>query len=351
MADEVDELERSRLCRDIGERGLLERLSAFVAGPSGDVVVGFGDDAAVVGCGAAGEFEELLTTDMLVEGTHFRCTGDTDFSLLGRKAIVANVSDIAAMGGAARFVLVSLALSGDMPLGCVLELYRGMDAEARRWGAVLVGGDTVFAPQMVLNIALTGRKPAGQPVPLRSNCRPGQHVFVSGNLGASRAGLRLLEEPMLGEQRDLAHGHRLVSRHQLPEPRPALGQALAATQPGLAMIDISDSLFNELHLLARASGCGFRIEAGHIPACAELRAFCAATGEALHEYTLFSGEEYELLFTTAADEAALRTVLHERDVSTPVHRIGDVTAGNEVVFIDRTGAPLEPKDLTFRHFG
>jgi thiamine-monophosphate kinase len=350
MAEEVDEIERSRLCRDIGERGLLEKLSSFVAGTSHDVVVGFGDDAAVVAHGAAGEFEEILTTDMLVEGTHFRCTDDTDFHLLGRKAIVANVSDIAAMGGAPRFVLVSLALSGDMPLGCVLELYRGMDFEARRWGALLVGGDTVFCPHMALNIALTGRKPARQQVPLRSNCRAGQHVYISGNLGASRAGLRLLEEPMLEEHRDLSYGHRLVMRHLQPEPRPALGQALAATQPGLAMIDISDSLFNELHLLARASRCGFRIEVGRIPASAELRAFCGATGEALCDYTLFSGEEYELLFSTHMDEVDLLALLHGHDIATPVHRIGEVTDGNEVVFVDRAGVPLDLKDLTFRHF-
>jgi thiamine-monophosphate kinase len=287
---------------------------------------------------------QVLTTDMMVEGTHFLRSESTDWERVGRKALTANLSDIASMGADPGFALISIGLPGDFPVGAVLSLYSGMHAVARRFGTWLVGGDTVFSPVVVLSIALTGTVPRGRGWALRSECKPGQHVYVSGNLGSSRAGLRLLTEP------DMSCAHRLVQRHLDPEPRLALGRALASGFSELGMIDISDSLANELSLLAEASGVGFRIETNRVPAAPELRALCEQTGESLLDYTLFSGEEYELLFTAAPDEAEMHTLLKRSGVTVPVRRIGEVTTGSGIVFLDSRGNKLDVADHTFKHF-
>lgn len=335
----------------LGEHGLLAHLSKFVVSRSSEILVGFGDDCAVADYFDAASSHEILTTDMLVEGTHFVRGASTDWQRIGRKAIVANVSDVASMGATPKFILISLGVPKDMTLGEVTGLYAGMAAEASRWGCLLVGGDTVFSPVVVLNISLTALKPKSFPLALRSNCRPGQKLFVSGTLGGSRAGLRLLLDPRFQPFQVAPYTAPLIERHWLPEPRVELGRALVSMGASLAMVDVSDSLYNEVNLLAQASQVGFRIEIARIPAPEALKQFCAITGENLSDYTLFSGEEYELLFATDIDEEHLRSFLEQRQITTPIQCIGTVCEEREVTFVDAQGQPLALEDLTYRHFG
>ncbi|MCX7019318.1 MAG: thiamine-phosphate kinase [bacterium] len=334
---------------DLGERGLLALIAPHVLSHRGDVPVGMGDDGAVVRRDDGSV--EILTTDMLVEGTHFLRTAATDWAALGRKAIAVNVSDIAAMGAVPKYALVSLGTPACMPAAAIAALYKGMAAEAARWGAALIGGDTVFCPHLIVSVTMTGAKPDQQPIPLRSNCAAGQNVFVSGHLGASRAGLDLIMDGNLKSHIHHPYAADLIRRHLRPEPRVELGAALVRIGRPFAMIDISDSLCNELRLLDEASRRGFRIETDKIPVSCGLKAFCADTSRRALDYALFSGEEYELLFAMDIDEQRLKERLHNEGVETPVARIGVVTDAPEVVFLDVKGKEIMISDMTFLHFG
>ncbi|MBX7243967.1 MAG: thiamine-phosphate kinase [Candidatus Sumerlaeaceae bacterium] len=335
---------------DVSEEFLIATIAKIVSSESPGVVTGIGDDCAVVRTGNGEAEHEILTTDMLVEGTHFLATEHTDWEQLGRKTVAVNVSDAASMGATPRYLLVSLGLQRTRMLGDVAALYRGMAAEAHRWGARIIGGDTVRSPQTIINVALTAAKPAGEPLPLRSRCEAGQNVYVSGNLGASMAGLRLLTEPGMARHMDQSYGHLLTQRHLRPEPRVALGRAMATLANDLAMIDVSDSLYHELKSLAMASGVGFRVDAHRIPASAALLAFCRSCGEPVLNYLLFSGEEYELLFTTGLGEEKIRSDLKAAGVETPVHCIGVVSNSPGITILNEAGETIDVEDCTFRHF-
>ncbi|MCX7717568.1 MAG: thiamine-phosphate kinase [Candidatus Sumerlaeaceae bacterium] len=336
---------------DIGERALIAALAPYVAASAGDVVVGIGDDAAVIAREPDGVWHDVVTTDMLAAGTHFLANSDTDWRRLGHKAVAANISDLAAMGARPRYLLVSLAVPQTQTVTSLLSLYEGMREEAMRWGAVLVGGDTVRLSALTISITAVGSVPAGRAIPLRSNAKPGQNVYVSGHLGSSAAGLLILTgAPLVNPCADSVR-LRLLERHLKPEPRPLLGQILTAVCPDLAMVDISDSLYNEMHMLAQASGIGFEIESDRIPVCEELREYCRCADRDPVELALFSGEEYELLFCTAASPDALASALAAAGSSVPVSLIGRVTdAAGTVVLRSASGQIWTPPDQTFRHF-
>jgi len=335
---------------EVGERGLLEVLAPFVGMPGGEIIEGFGDDAAVVAYSNSSKQVEVLTTDMLVEGTHFLNTRHTDWEQVGRKAVTANISDMAAMGASPKFMLISIGIPASFTVGDLRSLYSGMANEARRYQAVLVGGDTVRSPVLVVNIALTGIKPCNEPLPLRSRCRTGQTVYVSGELGGCRAGLELLTDPSMEEMRRFPYTEDLLIRHKSPQPRLELGRALTSQFSDLAMIDISDSLYNELHLLARASGVEIEVRVDQVPVMPEVVQFAHARGRDPHQYALSSGEEYELLFATAAPPDKVRKVMWEKKTDLPITPIGRVCAGHGVRLLGRDGAKLTVSDQTFQHF-
>lgn len=330
----------------LGERALIARLARYMA-PAGDaVLVSVGDDCAVL-APPSEPVREVLTTDMLVEGTHFLRNGETDWPGLGHKAVAANVSDVASMGAKPVSILVSLGLPPELPVADLEAFYQGMAEEACASGAALVGGDVTRSPILVISLAVTGHLAPGSRAALRSACLPGQAVYVSGALGGSLAGLRLLTEPACAPLRTAPFAERLVRRHWRPEPRVTLGLALAASCPDLAMLDISDGLSNELHLMAEASGMRIEIDLDAVPVWPGVAEFAEATTVPLDHFRLFSGEEYELLFATALPEAALRKRL--TGIDPPVTRIGAVREGTGVAFL-RQGRPVQVADQTFSHF-
>ncbi len=238
--------------------------------------VGIGDDAAVVRLAGW----SLLAADTVVAGVHadLTLTGLDDF---GWKAVAANVSDIAAMGGIPRHLLVAVAGPSDTDLDL---LYRGISDAATAWECVVVGGDLTNAPTLVVTVAITGSLP-GPPI-LRSGARAGDGIWVTGRLGMAAAGLQLLRDRGKG-----ATG-AAVDAHRRPEPSVACG--LAAREAGAsAMIDISDGLAADLAHLASASGVG--VEVHDVP---------VGPGATLSQ-ALVGGEDYVLLFTAASDSAVL----------------------------------------------
>ena len=333
---------------EIGEFGLIDRLARLARSGAG-VIQGIGDDCAVLEGGAPGT-ALLFTTDLLIEQVHFdRAT--TPARALGRKALAASLSDVAAMGGAPRFFVVSLAAPPHTPVEWVEALYEGIEARAAEAGAVLVGGDTTASPDAIhLAIALLGECPTAEVI-YRRGARPGDSIFVTGSPGESAAGLALLTAELTGSFdpcADRAVFEALKARHLDPEPRLRAGRALARAGAATALIDVSDGLLADLgHVLAR-SGCGARVEAARVVISPGLAAAGARLGLDPLALALSGGEDYELLFTAPpdAEPEALSRLLE-----IAVSRIGTITPGpDRARVVDAAGNEVPIPRAGFDHF-
>lgn len=304
-----------------GEFELIERFFTRRGATRADVVLGVGDDAALVVPAAGAEC--VLALDTLVEGAHFPPGMDARF--VGHRALAVNLSDLAAMGAEPAWALLGLTLPS-VDEHWLAGFSAGFDALARRFQVALVGGDTTRGP-LTVTVALAGSAPAGQAL-RRSGARPGDDLWISGTPGDAAAGLAVLQGrlPAQGRARDA-----LLHRFQLPEPRVALGLALRGIAS--SCIDISDGLAGDLAKLCAASGVGADVESRELPLSAGL---CSAAGpEARLRLALGGGDDYELLFTAPA---AHRAQLAALEAGAVLRRIGvmSATAG---VRID--GAPPE----------
>lgn len=276
--------------KEIGEFGLIERLKAFEAL---GVLRAIGEDCAVF------SFEGgtlLFTADTLVEGVHFEKKYASPWHI-GFKALSVNLSDIAACGGKPLFYLVTLTVSPEEEVGFVEELYKGMREAGEKFGAGLVGGDLSRDDRLSVTVALLGIAEGGKWIP-RDGAKVGQWVYVSGHLGESALGLKLLE---MGQKEG-----PFVQRHLLPEPRVALGLELARGSLASAMIDISDGFLKDLEHLLKASGVGAEVYVDKLPISEPMKEMAKAYGMDPLELALSGGEDYELLFTSPLPEEVLR---------------------------------------------
>jgi thiamine-monophosphate kinase len=333
-----------RTLAEVGERGLIARLRQRLRVPGPDVMVGIGDDAAAMHWSGG---TLLLTTDTLLEGIHFRRSTAT-LRDIGAKAIAVNVSDIAAMGGEPCYALVALALPPTLGVGDVDELYAGIEDMARQHGVTVVGGDTCAAPDgIVLSVTLVGRV-VGAPL-RRNGARPGDAVLVTGTLGASAAGLAVLEEGPHGLPPAVVDA--VVRPHRVPTPRVTESGLIRASGWATAMIDLSDGLVTDLGHIATESRVGARVDVDALPVSDATRAAAGALRVDPLGWALSGGEDYELLFTAIPDRAAdlVRDVTQR--TGTPVHRIGEIRPPDEGVrFLDRSGRPCAALP-GFDHFG
>ncbi len=296
--------------------------------------LGIGDDAALVEMSRGREL--ILTTDLSIEGVHFSRPLHPPRSV-GHRALARSLSDIAAMGGTPRFALVSLAVSRNASRRWIEELFAGMFALATRFGVAVVGGDTaVVAGKTALDVVIAGEV-LNRKALRRSGARPEDLLFVSGRLGLSALGLRLLKSRP-GPWHGIAA--QAVRAHLYPQPQCALGRFLADRRLASALIDVSDGLSTDLGHLCDASGVGARVWADCIrgPKVPELGEFSAAR---LLDFALHAGEDYQLLFTVPPRKAG-QIPPHFRSV--PLHRIGEVVRSKEVTLIQLDGkqTPLAP---------
>ena len=268
----------------LGEFAIIDRLVAGRDQPA-TVGVGPGDDAAVL---VAGDGRTVVSTDMLVEGRHFRLDWSSPYDV-GRKAIAQNAADIEAMGAAATAFVVAFGAPGYTPAAQPVELADGMWAEARMLGAGIVGGDLVSAPQWVIAVTVLGDLAGRAPV-LRSGARTGDTLAVAGVLGRSAAGYHLWDNTIDGFD-------ELRMAHVTPEPPYGQGR-VAADGGATAMTDVSDGLVADLGHIAHASGVGINVSTAALSADRDALSVVAATvGVDPWAWVLGGGEDHALVAT------------------------------------------------------
>jgi thiamine-monophosphate kinase len=331
---------------EIGEKALLRHLQSRIPTAAG-VLVGLGDDAAAVETSAC----TLVTTDSLVEGVHFHRDAVPP-RLLGRKALSVNLSDVAAMGGIARYATVSLCLPHDLTLGWVDSLYDGLLERAAESGVALVGGNVTRGREIVVDVTLLGD--SGRLL-LRSGARPGDRVVVTGQLGAAAEGVRLLDEgARLDEDAELlatgvwtessAPAILACLRAQL-DPRPPLALARSIAERGLARagMDLSDGLSLDLVEICSRSGVGAVVDASAVPVDPRAAGLERARGGDALALALHGGEDYQLLLAVGAEKVGELAEL-ARVWGVTVTAVGEFVEGEPIVRLrDEAGErPLAP---------
>lgn len=307
---------------ELGEFGLIRLVQEWTRGSGFEggvepstvfrTVVDNGDDAAAAAF-SGGCVTELYTTDTMVDGVHFTAE-TTPWRDLGWKAIASNVSDVAAMGGTPALALVTLGLPAVTPVDDVKELYVGMTEICREFGARVIGGDMVRSPVGFVTVALTGFA-SGKPM-VRTTARPGHLVAVTGAVGGSAGGLRVMLEKdgVAGSA-----GDELRAIHRRPRPHVPEGQTLVANGVDSAM-DVSDGLADDLVKLCAASGVASDIWAEKVPAYPALKTVFPADWLDL---ALYGGEDYVLLFTAEPQVMSIVLGLLPDDAAV----IGEITDG------------------------
>lgn len=285
-----------------GETELIERYFRHLGAVRPDVILGVGDDAALLRAAAGTDLAQ--TTDSLVEGVHFRAGAPAHS--LGHRALAVNLSDLAAMGAAPAWALLSLSLPA-IDENWLAGFAAGFGTLARRYEVALVGGNLCRGP-LNITVQLTGAVPAGTAL-RRSGARAGHAIWVSGTLGDAAAG------------RTLGADHAaLRARFEYPEPRVTLGAALRGVAS--SCLDLSDGLLADLPRLAAASGCGAVLAVDSLPLSPALR---AALHGAAWQRALQGGEDYELCFTAAPEQAA-RVQQIGAGLGLPLTRCGELRA-------------------------
>jgi thiamine-monophosphate kinase len=315
-----------------GEFALIQRLSERLAHDSKSVLVGIGDDAAVLETTPDPAPYLLATTDMLVENRHFKTCWAAPWQI-GMKAVECNVSDIAAMGGRPTWMFISLGLRPDCDVEWVEGMYDGINQSCRRHGVVVAGGDTTSVEINIINITLLGLVDRPN-LCLRSQACPGDVIMVTGSLGASAAALALLEK----KERP---GDHLMTKHLTPTCRLDIAEHIAPWAN--AMIDISDGLGSDLRHICTQSKVSAEIDAGAIPIHPDTIQAAAALGNDPLALAIGGGEDFELLFSIPPENVP-------RVAGLDCHPIGRIVPGTgQPVLI---GAGGERKELIrgFNHF-
>jgi len=286
----------------MNELELIARLTRTLPA-NASVVVGAGDDCAVLECGAP-DRQLLFKTDAVVEGIHF--TSETPAEQVGHKALARCLSDVAAMAGTPDSALITIGLPRAYDPARVEQLYHGLNKLARGQSVAVVGGETTTSPdRMFLSVALIGHVARGKAV-LRSGARAGDAVFVTGELGGSLAGKHLEFEPRLTEARWLAAHFRVH-----------------------AMIDLSDGLAGDLRRVLEASGVGGELGAETLPVSREAKRAAKGSSTARPPVlaALTDGEDFELCFTVAAQSAVrLKDAWKQQFPKLKLTCVGKITA-------------------------
>ena len=339
--------------RRIGEFELIHRLRNATRIPHAvrsAVLAGIGDDAAVLKTRSGRVL--LATTDVLAERVHFDLACTT-YRQLGYKAAMANLSDIAAMGGIPRFALIALAATPRQSSRDVEALYAGVHAACLQVEAAVVGGDTSASrTNLFISLVVLGEAPSAE-VLRRSTARAGDRLYVTGTLGDAQAGLEILLARKAGRRgrgtsaRDAAY---LTGRHLTPTARLHEARRLAEGRLASAAIDLSDGLAGDIRHICEESRVGCLIDARRLPLSSPLIVHARARRRDPIEYALSGGEDYELLFTVPlAKVTRVDGLIRRRQLrATPIGRITPARQGLRIIGVDGSVRPLTAKGYEHR---
>ncbi|MBU8908569.1 thiamine-phosphate kinase [Desertibacillus haloalkaliphilus] len=306
------------------------------------LVKGIGDDAALFR--GSSDYEEIVCVDTMVEDVHFNRKTMPPWNI-GYKALAANVSDVAAMGGIPTYYVVSIAIPPTWKDEEVYEIYQGMTALASTYKMDVIGGDTVStSDRLVISVTVLGRVEKGRHL-LRENAKPGDIAFVTGDVGASAAGLELLLQ--------FGHTHlfteneqKLVDAHQRPLPQVKAGRVLAESGLRLSLNDISDGIASEVNEIAEASHVKIVIDREKIPFASQLHIY---SQKQIDTYGLFGGEDFQLIGTVAkSDWPQLTQKFGQAGIT--VSRIGEVYDGESKAYIKVADNIIPLEKSGYNHF-
>lgn len=330
--------------QSIGERGLIERIRRRAGASPQWITLGIGDDAAVLAPERG--MAQVVTTDSLLEGVHFRRDW-TAPAAIGHKAMAVNLSDLAAMGAEPRAALLSLALPASLPLDDFDALVDGFLALGARHRTPLVGGNIARSPgPLMVDVTLIGSAHPRR-VLRRGGGKPGDDLYVTGFAGAAAAGLARLQTAE-GRATQDADALACIERYERPEARLVCGIQVARNRAASAAMDSSDGLADAVRQVAEASHTGAVIEAGAVPVHPGAAVWAAEAGLDPVSFALDGGEDYELLLAVPPRKRRAFLAITARCRGLAVTRVGRLTA-EPGHWLERNGS-LEPLPRGFSHF-
>ena len=326
---------------DVGEHALIARVRDRVPPAPDWVAVGVGDDAAVVE--PARNLLEVVTTDAMVEGVHFN-RAFTPPAAIGHRALAANLSDLAAMGAAPRSALLSFVLPPALPLADFDAILDGFMALAAAHGVTLLGGNITRSPgPLLVDVTAIGTVRRRR-VLTRAGARPGDEVWVSGEIGSAAAGLQSLSAGAPDGQAMAGCEAAFLN----PEPRVRLGCLLGRNRAAASSVDLSDGLADGLRQLAAASAVGLVVDAAAVPLADAARSWFEGRGHDPVLAALAGGDDYELLFTVRPRERRRLDAVRRQARGVPLTRIGVVVREPGVVLA--RGGMSVPVPSGYVHF-
>ena len=329
---------------EIGEFGFIESIKEECATTYKNVIKGIGDDCAVFGPSSGRVL--LFTTDMLVEDIHFLKTKMTPYQL-GWKSIAVNLSDIAAMGGRPLVLLISLAIPPETDVELMQDFYKGMKTICEQYEVSIAGGDTSASPdKLVINISLIGDARQNE-VLYRSGARSGDSIYLTGNVGDSFAGLKIIKKEISSPKSIESH---FIKIHNEPNPLIETGMTIAASGLATAMIDVSDGLVLDLGHICKESGVGAILFRDKIPLSSELKLLASREKFNPLELALSGGEDYQLLITVPNGNIKDFEIVGKNKGLLPLYLIGKIAEGKGITMVNDDGS-LEEIDIKgFNHF-
>jgi thiamine-monophosphate kinase len=329
---------------EIGEFGFIESIKKECITTLKDIIKGIGDDCAVFGPYSGRVL--LFTTDMLVEDIHFLKAKITPYQL-GWKTIAVNLSDIAAMGGRPLFLLISLASPAEMNIELIQDFYKGMKDICEHYEVNILGGDTVASPdKLVISVSLIGDAKENE-VLYRSGARPGDSIYVTGNIGDSSAGLKILKNEISPPKSIASH---FIKLHNEPKPLIKTGRIIAASRLASAMIDLSDGLLSDLGHICKESGVGAMLFKKKIPISSELKLLASRVKFNPIDLAFSGGEDYLLLLTVPKAKIKDFEILYKNKGSSPLYLIGEIREEKGVRMVNDDGSIEEISIRGFNHF-
>jgi thiamine-monophosphate kinase len=322
------------------EFDLIAAINERMPAPSERVLLPSGDDAAIVEPSGA----SAVSVDAIVEGVHFRYE-DFGGAAIGRKALAAGLSDLAAMGAIPGEAYVVVAAPSELPDDVLLKLADGLAEVASREGVTIAGGDLVASPVLTVSVTAVGYEPEGGRLVTRAGARTGDVVAVTGELGGAAAALARMEQTKLTSSLSDELQEALLARQLDPRPRLREGLALAAAG-ATAMIDVSDGLGADAGHIASSSSCHLELELDRLPVAEGVAEIAGSDGAAL-ELAASGGEDYELLVTLPPDGIAAAVGAVEQ-AGTRLTEIGHVAKGQGVALRLPGGGEIQPRGFDQR---